>query len=948
MKQSNKSFFPKLFSKKAQMVLLLIMFLVVLSFGVKADWNVSNTQATYTFNNSGMIVGIYPKDFNKSIILPSDSTKWGAGDMGLSYYTNTLSAWNDNSPNQFRQPPGRNAGRILVNTSTEIRMIQNLSRHRIEYHYLIYPDRLDINVRLERNVTTNATVSLDYMVDFNIRNTNHTPTSRGTSIVYKPFSQIYSYNDDIIGRGYTRPGLEHMFIYNDSFGLLFVVKSPAPYGATPFNDVLDRFRFYPSLNVPFDYVRTSNLFGSFTKGSNKYNITSQYINFSLIFNKDYGEAYRDIYNLNITKSYRNISLSGGWLAWNYCMDSTLTQDDLDRAKKNGVKWVSLGSWDNNKGNLDSFNGTWRRTNKNSDCGQGTATFITSQINLIKSNGLYPFLYINIVELNKTIAWNDFRSDVVINQSLRNATAYTIYQTLMSFDNPYSVYYRNVTKRFQYLLAEYPNITGIYFDRLDYNTENTNGTLTAHYMNISVDSKKENRNFSNNMMDGYYNIISNLTSQSKNNGKLVFGNSLRSMRFIKGLDAILHEGIYKDSYRIGSMDKYIYSLPVTVTQVSNINHTIEWGVFMGWDTNQIRTNNLTSDEIFLINKTANERLIRYYPTKAGTDQTYIEFSNLITTNQSTADITTLYQGTYDWYYLNNHTVVKHNSKYYNKTSLDNKYTAVYILTQFDRYELKENDDLADAINGSNIVFDWRVPIWFTSSSNVLKKIASNLSSSVPATISLNVAGCNLKNIVINYPDGTSKNLFDYSYRCENSIVTVQNVPIMPSADSNEIRIEYWMQETNPYAGGSSGSESTTTITTTSLLVTTTLTPLQSTIQEKAKEAFQQAITNIKMFPALWVIISIFLLFMIYKPFNKERKILYTILSVITLILFFWKYDFIFNKASYYVYNTLPSLILKLPLFLQFNVNTIPHLPSIVIIVLMALILYIIKKIVVMAK
>ena len=87
-----------------------------------------------------------------------------------------------------------------------------------------------------------------------------------------------------------------------------------------------------------------------------------------------------------------------------------------------------------------------------------------------------------------------------------------------------------------------------------------------------------------------------------------------------------------------------------------------------------------------------------------------------------------------------------------------------------------------------------PIWFSSSSPTEKHIASNLSETITTTVVMDVRTCsNIGNIKQTSPSGygmTYQNgYFSKDYTCENNQVTILNVLLEPSSESNEFIISY---------------------------------------------------------------------------------------------------------------------------------------------------------------
>jgi len=82
-----------------------------------------------------------------------------------------------------------------------------------------------------------------------------------------------------------------------------------------------------------------------------------------------------------------------------------------------------------------------------------------------------------------------------------------------------------------------------------------------------------------------------------------------------------------------------------------------------------------------------------------------------------------------------------------------------------------------------------PLWFSSASSTNKKIASNLTDTINATIVFNVDSCNIASINYFSNTGAYDKLIT-SYSCSNNMVTIPNLEgIEPSSSSNEIKILY---------------------------------------------------------------------------------------------------------------------------------------------------------------
>jgi uncharacterized membrane protein YhdT len=82
-----------------------------------------------------------------------------------------------------------------------------------------------------------------------------------------------------------------------------------------------------------------------------------------------------------------------------------------------------------------------------------------------------------------------------------------------------------------------------------------------------------------------------------------------------------------------------------------------------------------------------------------------------------------------------------------------------------------------------------PIWFSSSSSTEKHIASNLTDSVNVSVIIsNITSCNIASLTYT-PNGSSPYTPEYTCNPITRTITFNTLNINPSAESNEILIEY---------------------------------------------------------------------------------------------------------------------------------------------------------------
>lgn len=125
---------------------------------------------------------------------------------------------------------------------------------------------------------------------------------------------------------------------------------------------------------------------------------------------------------------------------------------------------------------------------------------------------------------------------------------------------------------------------------------------------------------------------------------------------------------------------------------------------------------------------------------------------------------------------------------NETNLGIKdsYNIEYLTYSPTSFRLVEGDRFYQYDSFLNNLEPNRNDVWFNQSTSTEKHIASNLTESINATITFNVASCDISSISY-----TPKNETSYSptYSCSSGIVTINNLKINPSSESNILNIVY---------------------------------------------------------------------------------------------------------------------------------------------------------------
>jgi hypothetical protein len=136
-------------------------------------------------------------------------------------------------------------------------------------------------------------------------------------------------------------------------------------------------------------------------------------------------------------------------------------------------------------------------------------------------------------------------------------------------------------------------------------------------------------------------------------------------------------------------------------------------------------------------------------------------------------------------LNNALIFNNSNNVLADSNIENNDGEIYLeIGENETIYILNNFNLTEGINREYS------PIWFSSSSNTEKHIASNLTDSVNVSVSFNVDSCeNLGTITYKSNTGVQTLSFDGRPYCLNKVVTISNILIEPATSSNEFDILY---------------------------------------------------------------------------------------------------------------------------------------------------------------
>ena len=639
--------------------------------------------ANFTINKSnGLIVGILDKNTDYQLL---DTTQ----ECGVSWFSDQYEAWDFGGSADVRNTNSN----FEITQSDHIRVSQNQSLNNINitYDYIVENNNLKINLEwLFDNSTSGATenVSMRYNCDFAFNPStdwNHTPSNSIDTQFTKTGTATVELERNAMGNNY-------LYLFNDTNNFMFTLTNPIPIDEDEVGTKTSQFRIRPSGTIDFEFQHETFMLNLSSKNF--------FWNFSMIINKDREEAKRQSYNLTWNK---NETFMGHWQVYDLPNRGMLTNDKIQSYVDNNVKNLELQGWNPYAG-LYPTAGTW--TDRVGSLSFSPA-IINDMINNATERGLNVFLYVSLIEVNKTFfTADDFPNDILINSTRTYVDSSDGKRYIMTLFNE-TGWKGNISTQIDNMLTTYENITGLFIDNLarhdsDYNfTHKTDRLYIDKGLGIPYI----------NMADDYGDFLKNVTDRLRDNGKASMCNGPVSQSFVQHCDIISQD---TDALKSISYDK-LSSLgkPISFIHVGGlnprdiINESILWGSYIGFQSTVFTDQNLTADEYFLLNYTAHARLIRH---NADTTQTfYTEYSDVLA-SQTNFTFTDLDSNSFDYYFLNNHTLESSDTNIFQWNQSGNL-TNVIWKGHFGQYyfSTNKNSSFSEARNTSGYVFDWRVPI-----------------------------------------------------------------------------------------------------------------------------------------------------------------------------------------------------------------------------------------------
>lgn len=165
-----------------------------------------------------------------------------------------------------------------------------------------------------------------------------------------------------------------------------------------------------------------------------------------------------------------------------------------------------------------------------------------------------------------------------------------------------------------------------------------------------------------------------------------------------------------------------------------------------------------------------------------------FGGIIITNLSTdgarfTNINATYNAKIGFYGITNALIYYSNYSIAGNSNINSNDGNITVTIQPNNYSyVLDNFNLTEGTPRTNS------PLWFSSSSNTIKHIASNLTNTINSTIVFNVIDCNIASIT--YVSNSSDTSYSPAYTCSNNAVTIPLLNgIEQSSNSNVITISY---------------------------------------------------------------------------------------------------------------------------------------------------------------
>ena len=552
--------------------------------------------------------------------------------------------------------------------------------------------------------------------------------------------------------------------------------------------------------------------------------------------KEYNEP------INITKT------RGGW--WQFGCGTndwiTYSEQDFIEAKNRGVSFVQLHCWFPAYGNY-STEGTWTARSG----GSIDKTIIQEVIILTEQNGMKAYLYYNPQELYDTQANSDaFSKDRLINSNGDSILGFRGGQeisntTLMSLKKN-NAWYNFTKSQLLSFHGNFTNLTGIFFDRMDYNKADYNHTSGR---NMFVNSET-NQTFSKSRE----NLISFMDDISLIMPGEIICNTPSSFSFIRFCDAVARDN--NDELKISALSiiskgqKPGFFWWIGSLNFSEIrNSLILWGIYPAYDSNDL----YDLETLRLIDITSDKNISEWHQ-----DGNCVLYDSLIScrknyslNKQRTLDwydhnsrnLTLLGNETYDINFIDIGRVVEfanisqiiknadgtntikdslgraidsNNSQEYFKAGDNNKVLGFYELSNALLYNtnnsiygssnINDNDGninitlppnnasfVLDNFNLTEGIIRQNSPLSFVETGDYNKIISSSLLSPINSTIAMNVASCS-NFVSATFKPSSGEDVVTYTIselegNCSNNVLTLELREITTGQNSFEMILEF---------------------------------------------------------------------------------------------------------------------------------------------------------------